>query len=136
MGTTDMEKLLLFNVEQSETVIKFASNMRIKCSCVEASEYEKYIEELYNNNSKVIGENKENLTAPLSSTGNKKTSLIVFCNVSEKHFDKLLFLLRNSGITTDYKAVMTDTNCKWTVTRLLAEMEREKISIQKGRSML
>ena len=54
------------------------------------------------------------------------TSLMVFCNVSEKHFNKLLFELRTKNIAVDYKAALTETNRYWTVGRLYPELVRER----------
>ena len=42
--------------------------------------------------------------------------------------DRLLASLRNSHIQPDYKAVLTPSNKKWTVTKLLAHMAFEKNS--------
>ena len=52
-----------------------------------------------------------------------------------KKFDKILFKLRQSKISVDYKAILTPTNSKWTVKRLMLELEREHasfISMHKG----
>lgn len=56
-------------------------------------------------------------------------SLLLFCDVSQKHLDKILFALRQKKISIDYKAVLTDTNRRWTLARLYMEMEREKKSL-------
>ena len=64
-----------------------------------------------------------------------KDSLLIFCDVPEKKFDKILFKLRQSKISVDYKAILTPTNSKWTVKRLMLELEREHasfISMHKG----
>ncbi len=56
-------------------------------------------------------------------------SLMLFCDVSGKHFDRLLFELRSQKIQVDYKAVLTKYNRNWTVARLYAELERERRSL-------
>lgn len=64
-----------------------------------------------------------------------KDSLLIFCDVPEKKFDKILFKLRQSKISVDYKAILTPTNSKWTVKRLMLELGREHaafISMHKG----
>lgn len=59
-------------------------------------------------------------------------SLMVFCHVSEKHFDRLLFELRNKHIPVDYKAVLTPVNRCWSLPQLYAELKRERMQMEKG----
>ena len=53
-------------------------------------------------------------------------SLMVFCDVSEKHFDKLLFEMRSKKIHIDYKAVLTPINRHWTIPMLMRELQKER----------
>ena len=55
-----------------------------------------------------------------------KESLIVFCDVTDKHMDKLLFEMRQKSFDVSFKAVLTDTNRKWNIKQMLVEMRREK----------
>lgn len=57
-------------------------------------------------------------------------SLMVFCDVTEKHFDKLLFEMRSKKIQIDYKAVLTPVNCHWTLPQLMRELQNERQQIQ------
>ncbi len=57
-------------------------------------------------------------------------SLVLFSDVSEKHFDKLLFEMRSAKIDVDYKAVVTKTNINWPLCRLFSELDREKRQYQ------
>ena len=41
--------------------------------------------------------------------------------------DKLLFEMRTGNSEVDYKAVKTKTNSQWTITRILAQMEKESM---------
>ena len=75
---------------------------------------------------------KENI-ADLTLSGDSaffKESLIIFCDVPDKKFDKILFKLRQAKISVDYKAVLTNTSSKWSVKRLFIELEREHKSLQ------
>lgn len=56
-------------------------------------------------------------------------SLMLFCGLSEKHLDKLLFEMRRDKLEVDYKAVLTATNQNWTMHRLYQEMQREKANL-------
>ena len=60
------------------------------------------------------------------------SSLMLFCDVTEKHFDKLLFEMRMKNVSVDYKAVLTPSNRQWTIPQLLRELERERSQIMKG----
>jgi hypothetical protein len=53
-------------------------------------------------------------------------SLIVMCGFSEKEMDKLLAALKKAQVPIDYKAILTPTNRRWTVLRLLLELGVEK----------
>ena len=53
-------------------------------------------------------------------------SIVIFCDVTQKHLDKLLFGIRNNNLNVDYKAVMTKTNKSWTLNKILYHMEIEK----------
>ena len=57
---------------------------------------------------------------------NKDKSIVIFCDVTQKHLDKLLFGIRNNNLNVDYKAVMTKTNKLWTLNKILYHMEIEK----------
>lgn len=120
-----MEKLLLFGMENSEEIRRLASNMKVKVIEVSVSQYHLTLEQIL---SEKTGDRspQESVREELNNLG----SLIVFCNLSEKHLDKWLFALRNKEIVVDYKAVLTDTNRKWNVKRLFAHMAMEKRRMQ------
>ncbi|MGN1405003.1 MAG: DUF3783 domain-containing protein [Erysipelotrichaceae bacterium] len=49
--------------------------------------------------------------------------------------DVLLKLLKDNEIVSDYKAIVTRHNLKWTVFELMNELYREKMSFQKKRNV-
>lgn len=52
--------------------------------------------------------------------------MMVFAGVTGSHLDQILFMMRKKGMKRiDYKAVLTDTNCQWTVLELYKELEKE-----------
>ena len=116
-----MEKLLLYNVKNPQDIIKMASNMRIVCGFINESDADKTLAELA---SGVRGISLSD-AAEFHSPDNKE-SLVIFCDVTDKHMDKLLFEMRQKSFDVSFKAVLTDTNKKWNVKQMLVEMRREK----------
>lgn len=113
-----MEKIILFNAEpETEKFIAgIAANMRIKTVIAKAGMYAETLEKIVNN---------EAAEAP-SPDGLPSESLMIMCGLSDKHMDRLLAKLRQSSKQVDYKSVFTPTNAKWTLKKLMLEMEREK----------
>ena len=116
-----MEKLLLYNVKNPQDIIKTASDMRIVCGFINESDVDKTLAEL---TSGVRGISLSD-AAEFHSPDNKE-SLVIFCDVTDKHMDKILFEMKSRQIAVDYKAVMTETNRAWNIHRLMFEMERER----------
>ena len=96
-----MEKIVIYNVKHVKDIIKCAANMRIK--------------------SIVLSDDM------LSDTLGDIFVSVIFCDVTDKHMDKLLFEMRTGNSEVDYKAVKTKTNSQWTITRILAQMEKESM---------
>lgn len=115
-----MEKLLLFNLtkEAERTVKSLADNMRIKVLTVPADRYTALLENIVEEKT-IFGETAYAGYVPAES-------LLLFCEVTEKHLNRFLFSLKQRGTVISYKAVLTDTNKKWTPLQLFAEMAREK----------
>lgn len=116
-----MEKLLLYNVKNPQDIIKTASDMRIVCGFINESDVDKTLAEL---TSGVRGISLSD-AAEFHSPDNKE-SLVIFCDVTDKHMDKLLFEIRQKNLDVTFKAVLTDTNKKWNIRQMLVEMRRER----------
>ena len=54
-------------------------------------------------------------------------SVVLMCEFTEKHFDKLLDFIKHSDVHVDFKAVLTPTNMKWDSRKLIAHMEFESM---------
>ena len=121
-----MEKLLLYNVKNPQDIIKTASNMRIVCGFINESDADKTLAELA---SGVRGISLSD-AAEFHSPDNKE-SLVIFCDVTDKHMDKLLFEIRQKNLDVTFKAVLTDTNKKWNIRQMLVEMRRERFEYMK-----
>lgn len=124
-----MEKILLFQVPQGEAeqVNEIASNMRIKVETVPLTEYKRTLGSI----AKEFGSAalpSEELENKVSEAAAPKGSMMVFCDVSEKHLNKILFEMRAKKITIMYKSVMTEINKSWNILKMYGEMERERIA--------
>ena len=117
-GEKNMEKILIYQVKETEAVKQLLAPMKIRLEEIKTTDLRQSIGDL--------AEGKKNvLTAP-------QESLMVFCGVNEKHFDKILFELRRKQIPVDYKAVLTPSNRKWSVLMLMLELTKEKNSFRQG----
>ena len=113
-----MEKILIYQVKEKEELKRLSAPMKIRLEEIAAADLRQSVGNLADGKKNV-------LTAPFTGDAPKE-SLMIFCDVSEKHMDKILFTLRQKNIGIDYKAVLTPTNKAWTVLALLLELGREK----------
>lgn len=114
------EKILLYNVKEPQDIIKAASNMRIASGFISESDSDKTLSELA---AEVKGMPSD--VAEYHSQENKE-SLVIFCDVTDKHMDRLLFEMRQKNTGVTFKAVLTDSNRKWNISQMLVEMRRER----------
>ena len=116
-----MEKLLLYNVKNPQDIIKTASDMRIVCGFINESDVDKTLAELTSGVRGISLSDAAEFHLP-----DNKESLVIFCDVTDKHMDKLLFEIRQKNLDVTFKAVLTDTNKKWNIRQMLVEMRRER----------
>lgn len=114
------EKILLYNVKEPQDIIKVASNMRIASGFINESDSYKTLAELA---AEVKGIPSD--VAGYHSQEDKE-SLVIFCDVKDKHMDRLLFEMRQKNTGVTFKAVLTDANKKWNISQMLVEMRRER----------
>ena len=114
------EKILLYNVKEPQDIIKVASNMRIASGFINESDSYKTLAELA---AEVKGIPSD--VAGYHSQEDKE-SLVIFCDVTDKHMDRLLFEMRQKNTGVTFKAVLTDDNKKWNISQMLVEMRRER----------
>ena len=115
------EKILLYNVKEPQDIIKVASNMRIASGFINESDSYKTLAELA---AEVKGIPSD--VAGYHSQEDKE-SLVIFCDVTDKHMDRLLFEMRQKNTGVTFKAVLTDANKKWNISQMLVEMRRERL---------
>ena len=112
------EKILLYNVKEPQDIIK--ANMRIASGFINESDSYKTLAELA---AEVKGIPSD--VAGYHSQEDKE-SLVIFCDVTDKHMDRLLFEMRQKNTGVTFKAVLTDANKKWNISQMLVEMRRER----------
>lgn len=115
-------KILMFGLDENQ--IRFLKNisaaLKIKAVSIDTAMYGCTLSEL------AQGKGREE-----SSSGTAVyETMIVFCQVSDKHMDRILSQLKAGKIPIKYKAVMTPTNSRWTVRKLYFELERERMAIE------
>ena len=118
-----MEKLICFQITNTREIERLASNMKIRVIKADASIYNETLDNIVNSTfsasiSPLVTENK--LPAD---------SILIFCDLSEKHLNRMLFELKSRKVQIDLKAILTPTNRKWTLRQLHDELKRERASI-------
>jgi hypothetical protein len=115
-----MEKIVIYNVKHVKDIIKCAANMRIK-SIVSDDMLSDTLGDI------LVSASDYKAGDELPEKSEAKPGIVIFCDVTDKHIDKLLFEMRTGNSEVDYKAVKTKTNSQWTITRILAQMEKESM---------
>lgn len=115
-----MEKIILFNVSCKEQIKNLLLPMHIQIIEANSSQY--------NDTLKNIADGKTDIIKSNPFTGKlPDESLILFCGISDKKLDKILFKLRNGqDINVTYKAILTPSNSGWTVLHLFLELAKEQ----------
>ena len=120
-----MEKVILFNVSCKEQIKNLLVPMHIQI--IEANNTQ------YNDTLKNIADGKTDIIKSNPFTGKvPDESIILFCGMSDKKLDKILFKMRNSkDINVNYKAILTPSNSEWTVFHLFLELAKEQAAYNK-----
>lgn len=119
-----MEKLICFQIENTREIERLASNMKIRIVHATAAMYDETLDSI------VSGKAAKNSLASIPATDIKLASgsILVFCDLSEKHLNRMLFELKSRKVPIDLKAILTPTNRRWTLRQLHSELERERTS--------
>ena len=123
-----MEKILAVACSQAQLEIlkKITGDMKIRLQRVPEKDTDHTLEEILNSGSdeKVSGE----------EVSDGENSLVIFCDLTEKHLDHVLARLREKKAGLCYKAVLTPTNRKWNLQKLYINMEMEKKQFEQMRA--
>lgn len=126
-----MEKLICYQIENTREIERLASNMKLRIVYADASLYDETLDAIASGKVQstatvATGANEIARTDNLNLSPDSGDSILIFCNLSEKHLNRMLFELKSRKVQIDLKAVLTPTNQKWTLRQLHAELEREK----------
>lgn len=126
-----MEKLICYQIENTREIERLASNMKLRIVYADASLYDETLDAIASGKVQstatvATGANEIARTDNLNLSPDSGDSILIFCDLSEKHLNRMLFELKSRKIQIDLKAVLTPTNQKWTLRQLHAELEREK----------
>ena len=116
-----MEKIVIYNVKHVKDIIKCAANMRIKSIVLSDDMLSDTLGDIF------VSASDYKAGDELPEKSEAKPGIVIFCDVTDKHMDKLLFEMRTGNSEVDYKAVKTKTNSQWPITRILAQMEKESM---------
>lgn len=116
-----MEKIVIYNVKHVKDIIKCAANMRIKSIVLSDDMLSDTLGDIF------VSASDYKAGDELPEKSEAKPGIVIFCDVTDKHMDKLLFEMRTGNSEVDYKAVKTKINSQWTITRILAQMEKESM---------
>lgn len=123
-----MEKILAIACSdvQIEILKKITGDMKIRLQRMPVKDTDHTLEEIVNSGSdeKVSGE----------EVSDGENSLVIFCDLTEKHLDHVLARLREKKAGLCYKAVLTPTNRKWNLQKLYINMEMEKKQFEQMRA--
>ena len=123
-----MEKILAIACSEAQIDIlkKVTGDMKIRLQRVPEKDTDHTLEEIVNSGSdeKVSGE----------EVSDGENSLVIFCDLTEKHLDHVLARLREKKAGLCYKAVLTPTNRKWNLQKLYINMEMEKKQFEQMRA--
>lgn len=126
-----MEKLICYQIKNTREIERLASNMKLRIVYADASLYDETLDAIASGKVQstatvATGANEIARTDNLNLSPGSGDSILIFCDLSEKHLNRMLFELKSRKVQIDLKAVLTPTNQKWTLRQLHAELEREK----------
>ena len=126
-----MEKLICFQIENTRENERLDSNMKLRIVYADSSLYDETLDAIASGKVQstatvATGSNEIARTDNLNLSPDSGDSILIFCDLSEKHLNRMLFELTSRKVQIDLKAVLTPTNQKWTLRQLHAELEREK----------
>jgi len=115
-----MEKILACNLGEKERAAlnKACINMRIRLMDISPYMYANKLGDLVRN-AGIKGDYD-------SDCGLDNVSMVIFSDVKDKHFDRILAVLRPFSESITYKCAVTATNSEWNIYELCDELAKEK----------
>lgn len=119
-----MEKILAFHFDETKQrqLKQITGALKMRCEFIPDSQFMQPLESLIS---------CDISSAAASYQGDvPEQCLLLMCDFSDKRMDRLLLALKKQQVQIDYKAVLTPTNKKWNVLRLMLEMQAEKAAYE------
>ena len=103
--------------------------MKIRVITADAAMYNEMLDNIVNGKISSVNSTSSASISP-AVTDNKlpSDSILIFCDLSEKHLNRMLFELKSRKVQIDLKAILTPTNRRWTLRQLHGELNRERAS--------
>lgn len=123
------ETVLFINFQDTEKLqkVKFAAiPLKLRLVRVEKADYSQTIG--YLSGQKDMEENPEKYEGT-----DLEQEMLVFAGLSNQKLDEVLKAMRKAGVRVNYKAILTETNCRWTVPELYHELAAEHEMMQNMR---
>ena len=116
-------------IENTREIERLASNMKIRVIKADASIYNETLDNIVNGKISSVNSTSSASISPLIADNQLPSdSILIFCDLSEKHLNRMLFELKSRKVQIDLKAILTPTNRKWTLRQLHDELKRERAS--------
>ena len=124
-----MEKLICFQIENTREIERLASTMKIRVIKADASIYNETLDNIVNGKISSVNSTSSASISPLVADNQLPSdSILIFCDLSEKHLNRMLFELKSRKVQIDLKAILTPTNRRWTLRQLHNDLKRERAS--------
>ena len=115
--------------KNTREIERLASNMKIRVIKADASIYNETLDNIVNGKISSVNSTSSASISPLIADNQLPSdSILIFCDLSEKHLNRMLFELKSRKVQIDLKAILTPTNRKWTLRQLHDELKRERAS--------
>ena len=134
-----MERIILLQVPQKEAAIikRLAGGKKIAVTVIDKVNHKMPLSDLLAQPKGTQASNGESTASEGDAPRMENTksgeasvvtgSLMLLCELSEKHMNKLLFELRSKKVHVDYKAVLTPVNRQWSLGKLYQELAEHSL---------
>lgn len=90
-----MEKLICFQIENTREIERLASNMKIRVIKANAAIYNETLDNIVNGKISSVNSTSSASISPLVAADKLPSdSILIFCDLSEKHLNRMLFELK------------------------------------------
>lgn len=99
-----MEKLICFQIENTREIERLTSNMKIRVIKADASMYNEMLDSIVNGKISSVNSTSSASISPLIADNQLPSdSILIFCDLSEKHLNRMLFELKSRQSPNRFK---------------------------------